>query len=276
MASSFLICYPDVPVNALVTSASATYDTDYPFWNTFTGARSGYAQLAASNTTVTLTYDLGTGNSRTIDHFILGGVKLLKANGVTQAVVRGSNDNVTYFNVLGTSGSFQSRTFDGPDDSDIIFTTSYNDTYGNTPAAYRYYQVVLAGGTHTFPVSKIYFGAAFDMGKEPDMYEPEYMTEQDADTWRYQRGNILMTRAFYPRLKLTVEWDAVTDAKAAEFETSILKNPFRDSVFLYAATYNDPLYDNKLLHCRVLSEECSVERKKQDWATVKAVFEELV
>lgn len=277
MASSFLICYPDVPVSSYVVTTSAAYDSDYPLVNTTTGMRWGYGQLAANGTSVSITYDMGTSNSRTVDHLILGGCQALKSNSVTQATLQGSNNGSTWTDQLGTASGFQTRTFNGPDGDDVIFTAAYNDQYAATLAAYRYFKVTLAGGTHKFPVSKIYFGAAFDMGKEPDNYDMEILTERDADTWRYHRGNVIMSKAFYPKHRVTVEWDGVTDAKARSAYTTLLSRPSRDHVFLYCATYQDPLYDNRLLHCRVVDSECTSTRRKGsgNWNDITMVFEEL-
>lgn len=279
MASSYLILYPDVPRSALVVTTSAAFDPDYPAVNTFYGERHAYGQLQTAATSVWITYDLGTGNSRTVDHFVLGGAAVLRANGVTQATLQGSSDGSTWVNQLGTASGFQTRTFDGPDDDDLIFTAAYNDQYAATLAAYRYWKVTLAGGSaHKFPVSKIAFGAALDLGAEPDFYDLEVLTEKDSDTWRYAHGHVLMTRAFYPTHRFLAEWDVVSDAKAIAVATTLLSDPYQDTVFLYAAAHADPLYDNRLCHCRVLDADCSVEKSNEkpvDGNAVRLAFEEM-
>lgn len=275
MTSSFRICIPDVPPRALVWSSNKTFDENFPFDNTFYGMRHDYGQLSSTQTSFAVTYDLGTGNSRTVDHFIMGGVKILRANGVTQATLEGSNNGSSWTTQLGTAAGFQTRTLDGPDDDDLIFTPGYNDQYAATLAAYRYFRVTIAGGSaHKFPVSKIYFGSTFDMGLEPSTYDLEVVDDRSSDTWVYPRGQVIMSKAYYPRHKFTVEWDGVTDAKAAEFFTSVLSNPYRNSVYLHAATYADPLYDNKLVFCRVVDDECESTKQGEDWNNIKAVFEE--
>lgn len=261
----------------MVITPSASFDDDYPVISTVYGERHAYGQLASTGTSVSITYDLGTGNSRTVDHFILGGAQVLKSNGVTQATLQGSNDGSSWTDQLGTAAGFQTRTFDGPDGDDLIFTAAYNDQYAATLAAYRYFKVTLAGGSaHKFPVSKIYFGASFNLGKEPDFYDMEVLAERDADTWQYPRGHIIMSKAYPPKHRFTVEWDGVSDAKAQELFEKILSNPYRHHVFLYTATHLDPLYDNRLVYCRVLSEECLVTKSNErtDWNDVVLVFEE--
>jgi hypothetical protein len=277
MTSSFLICYPDIPPSALTWSVTDAFDVDYSLENAFYGERHNYAQLAAAQLSPTATFDLGTGNSRTVDHLIIGGAQLLLANGVTLAKVQGSSDGVSWVNQLGTASAFQTRTFVGPDGDDVIFKAGYNDDLAGTLAAYRYFKVSFSGGAaHKFPFSKLYFGASFDMGKEPDNYDMEVVTEQDSDTWKYPRGHTLMTKAFHPRHKHTVEWDGVTDAKATEFMTSILANPYRNFVFLHAGTYADPLYSNTLIYAQVMADECTVTKSDENWNDIKAVFLESI
>ena len=107
-ASSFLIYYPDVPLQALVTTTTAAYDADYPVGSLATGRRANYGQLQAANTATQITYDLGTGNSRTLDHFLLAGVQALRANGTSQARVQGSTNGTTWVDQLGTASGFGS------------------------------------------------------------------------------------------------------------------------------------------------------------------------
>lgn len=276
--TSFLVCYPDVPASAMVVTPSVTFDDVYPVYNTLYGDRWAFAQTAATQTSVSITYDLGTGNSRTVDHFILGGAQALRANGVTQATLEGSNNGSAWTTQLGTAAGFQTRTFMGPDSDDVIFTAAVNDQYAATLAAYRYWKVTLAGGSaHKFPVSKIYFGASYDAGGEPAISTPEVLTERDSDTWKFPRGHVTMSRAFYPRHRFTVEWDGLTDALARTLMTTLLANPYKNHVFLYTGTWHDPLFDNRLVHARIVAEECSFTRKKAagNWVDAIVVFAEL-
>lgn len=278
MPASFLICYPDVTVSALTVTSTRTYEEDYSVVNMHTGPRHNYAQVVAAAANVEITYDLGTGNSRLVDHFILGGCAVLVADGIGTVRLSGSNDNVSYANVLGGNSNFTSRTFNGPDGDDLIYTATYNDTLAASNASYRYFRVRLedASGVSKFPLSKLYFGAAFDMGQEPATYDMEVSTEQDSDTWRAERGHTLMTKAFHPKHRFTVEWDGVSDAKATEFQDKILRNPYRDYMWLYAGTFQDPLYDNRLVYCKVVDSECEVVKEEDNYNNIKAVFEESI
>ena len=291
MPSSFLILYPDVPSSALNVTSVATpsgnplyFDDDYPLVSSFYGETYNHAKLDATTlpagtTGFTTTFDLGTGNTRTIDHLVVGGVKSLLAAGLTGAYVQGSNDNSTWTSIIGTTANFQNRTRSGPYSDDIVFTPSFNDQIAGAAVAYRYFRFVVSGATADTALAfrKLYFGAGFDMGKEPDNYNMEVSTEDDADTWKYPRGHVIMSKAFYPRHTFTVEWDGVSDAKANEFMTKILGDPYRSTVYLYTGSFQDPLYDNRLIHCRVVAESCSISKdnETQGWNDIVAVFEEV-
>jgi hypothetical protein len=279
MPSSFLILAPDVPEGALVVTPTVAFAEDYPLAASFYGVGYNHARLNAASGDLEVTFDLGTGNSRTIDHLVIGGVKSLVASSVNTIKVAGSNNGSTWIDQLGTSSSFLTRTRNGPYLDDVVFTATYNDDIAGTLAAYRYFKLTIAktSGTAQFAFRKLYFGQAIDMGKEPDTYDMEVLTERDSDTWKYPRGHTIMSKAFYPKHRITVEWDGVSDAKANEFFDKVIKDPYRSTIYLYTSDYDDPLYDNKLMHCRVVADSCDVSKDNQrvNWNTVKAVFEEV-
>jgi hypothetical protein len=281
MPSSFLICYPDVPLSALTVTTnqpSSYFDTDYPVVSLFSGHRHNYFQLGINVSLLEINFDLGTGNSRSIDHLIVGGCQVLISDAIATARLQGSNDGVSYTNILGGTSNFTSRTFNGPDSDDLIYTSAYNNTLTYSATSYRYFKMILqeSSGVSSFAFSKLYFGASFDMGMEPSTYDMEVTTENDSDTWKAERGHTLMTKAFHPKHRFTIEWDGVTDAKATEFQQRILSNPYRDYVWLYATTHQDPLYDNRLVYCRVVDAECEIVKEEDNYNNIKAVFEESI
>lgn len=270
---------PDIPAEALTASSTQTFDEDRPLVSSFYGTGYIHARIASAQTSVQMTFDLGTGNSRTVDHFIIGGVKSLVDGGTNTAILAGSNNGSTWVNQLGTSTAFLTRTLNGPYKDDLIFTSSYNDDIAGTLAAYRYFRVTISktSGTAQFAFRKLYFGTSFDMEKEPDNYNLEVITERDSDTWVYPRGHPIMSKAFYPKHRVTVEWDGISDAKASDFMDKIINDPYRSTVYLYTSQYLDPLYDNKLMHCRVVAPSCSITKDNvaPNWNSITAVFEEV-
>jgi|688.fasta_scaffold01277_53 hypothetical protein len=279
MASSFLILKPDVPDSALVITSSTPFEEDYPVSASFYGRGYTHARIQSAVGSFEITFDLGTGNSRAVDHLVLGGIKSLVATSTTGVVLSGSNNGTTWVSQLGTTSNFLTRTANGPYQDDVIFTPTYNDQIAGTISPYRYFKLAIskASGTAQFAFRKLYFGESFDMGKEPDNYNLEVANEGDADTWKYPRGHTILSKAYYPKHRVTVEWDGVDDAKANDFIDRVLNDPYRSTVYLYAANYQDPLYDNKLMHCRVVPGECSISKDNEvaGWNNIKAVFEEV-
>lgn len=281
MTTSLLISYPDIPLSALnYPTTSQTYDADYSVESLTCGERHTWSKLSSTQTSVTMSYDLGSATTKAVDHFILGNAKVLYSNGVTQATLQGSTDNSSWVNQLGTASAFQTRTFSGTNSKDLIFTAAFNDQYAGTLIAYRYWKVTLAGGSaHKFQLDKMYFGTFFDMGCEPAQPIFQY-AERQYDAWTHDRGQVMMTKGRYPNLTFTIDWEGVTDAKAKSFSETILSNPLRHNVFLYAVTYGDPLADAKLVHARVLCEQCSITPVKtanaSGWNNISAVFEEMI
>jgi hypothetical protein len=227
-----------------------------------------------------ITFDLGTGNSRAIDHFIVGGVKNLVSIGVNKVLLQASNNGSTWSDQLGTSSSFLSKTANGPYLDDLIFTSSYNSDVTQVSGSYRYFKVIIqkttGGVTIPLSFSKLYFGAAFDMGKEPDSYNID-MLDEGTDTWKYPRGHTIISKSFYSKHRITIEFDGVTDAKTNELMTSIFNEPYRNTVYLYTNQYKDPLFDNTLMLCRLISEDCSITKANDvsNWNDIVLVFEEV-
>ena len=276
---SLLIIPPDVPQESLLVTPSQTFLENLSLRNSFAGRGYLYSKVSTASTSLEIEFDLGTGNSRTVDHFIIGGCKSLIADGVTEVKLQGSSDAVTWVDQLGTSSSFLSKTFNGQEEDDIIFTASYNDDLSGTLAAYRYFKVRMSvpSGTADFAFRKLYFGASFNMGKEPSTYDMQVETARDSDTWIYPRGHVVMSKAFYPKHVITLEYDGITDTVAQSIVNTLLNNPFTNTVYLYTQTYTDPLYDNVLMHCRLVADSCSITKLNDvdDWNDIVLVFEEL-
>lgn len=277
--SSLLILPPDVPENSLLVTPSVSFAENLSLRNSFAGKGYLYSKVSEAATSLEISFDLGTGNTQTVDHFIVGGCKSLINSGVTELRLQGSSDNTTWVDQLGTASDFLNKTFNGPDDDDVIFTASYNDDLSATLSAYRYFKVVMSvpSGTAEFAFRKLYFGASFDMGSEPSTYDMQVLSERDSDTWVYPRGHVIMSKAFYPKHVITLEYDGVPDSVATNIVNSLLNNPFTNTVYLYTQTYTDPLYDNVLMHCRLVSESCSITKLNdvENWNDVILVFEEL-
>ena len=275
MASSCLVSFSDIPVSSLTVTSSAAYLDDYAVENLFEGRKYGHGILAANATSLSIDFDLGLGASRTVDHLIVGNGFKVKSAGVTTVYVAGSTDGSTWVPQIGTNAGLGGIAMLGPRDRDFVATTTLNNSYLTSPGSYRYWRFLASGTTNTMVMSKVFFGQFWDPGKEPDYFEWEAVGP-DGETWRYPRGQVIMSRSGEVRHRVTLEWDAVTDAAAQGFLNNVLANSFHRPVFLYTASYLDPLFGEALLFCRAVAGETSVEQVKQDVHNIKAVFEEVV
>lgn len=276
MATSFLIMYPDIQVAALSQSTSATFDSDFPLENTFDGINRIKCKLEAASTSLTATFDLGVGNTRTLNYLILGGAGELANINRTVKVEIKANLAGAWQTTIGPTAIDPINGL-GSNLDEFIFTTD-----ATAPAnifAAQFFQVTFSGPApaiyHIF--DRLYLGQAFDMGKEPDTYDITLRIEREGDTWVYPRGHTIMSKAFYPKHRITVEWDGVSDAKVNELCQKLLKNPYSSTVYLYTKTYQDPLYNNKLMLCRIISDQVSITKSNdvKNWNDVVMVFEEV-
>jgi hypothetical protein len=197
MASSFLIFHPDVPSSALnittlasPSNSSLYFNEDFPFVSSFYGetynhAKFDVATLPAGTTGFTATFDLGTGNTRNVDHLVIGGVKSLLAAGVTGVYLQASTNGSFWFNLIGTTTNFQTRTRNGIYNDDVVFTPTYNDEIGGAASSYRYFRFVVSGATANTALAfrKLYFGTAFDMGAEPSTSNMEVSRHLEVPSW---------------------------------------------------------------------------------------------
>lgn len=109
MAAPVKISYPDIPASATAITDSHAEDSDFPTTNLIDSGKALIARRsAATGDEYTSTeYDLGTGNTETADHVILGRADLLVKDKVTGFAVKGSRRPATTIDDLLTIDVFQ-------------------------------------------------------------------------------------------------------------------------------------------------------------------------
>lgn len=279
MTSSFAIMYPDVPQKALVVTSNRKFAENHPLRNAFGGYYRTYARLDAPASSLTITFDLGSNDTRQVDYLILGGISALKSALVTKVILQASYNGIVWQNQLGTMSNFLLKQFDGPKDDDIIFTPGYNDDLNEFLFPARYFRVIIEtnGISSQLAFKRLYFGQSLDLGREPSTYDIKLTTEREADTWIYPRGHTIMSKAFYPRHTFNMTFEGISDAKANEVTTTLLDDPYRSTVYLYTDTYKDPLYNNGLMLCRIPSSNVKISKKNNvlNWNDLSVSFEEI-
>ena len=271
MTSKLLIGCPDINLDAVLLSTSQTR-SEQRLQSLRGGKRQTYFWFDSSYTAINFDYDLGSilsgvANTAATDFLCIGRADLLQStSGIMmlsvghQAAAGGAATDVY------TLSPFQAATLYGPDSQDFVATWTTSD-------AYRRWRVCIkdTAGSY-YPMSKLYLGSFFDMGKDPTAYSYEYVNVEGAPL-DLAMGSLDLCKPGEPRLLFRVKWDLITDAKAESFCETVLDDPQRRYVFLYTSGNDQILADNKLVYCRVLSDQCSVSKGPlTDQNTITAAF----
>lgn len=253
MTSNLRICYPDIPIRATVLS-SPTPATGYAVENLFSGGRTLLYKANVAALGIGYQFDLGSAGA--VDYGALGRINLIpeKEIGFMTLRIKGSGIN-SFVGAETQSADFFSTDLMGPGKEDFVAPFTFSTTY-------RYWQVeIFSGASVKHQLSKMYFGQAFDFGRDP-LY-PRPLSR--ANGVRGQRR---------PPYKLSLTWKGITDAKRTTFLNSIYMNKDISPVFLWAPNYSEILSGNKMLCCRIVDAEITPDLP--DSSTVRCDFEELV
>lgn len=269
------LSYPAIPFDAKVRAQSVTFSEDRPIGNTIYGERYQYASATAGvSGAISMEWDLGVGFTSTVDHIIAANAAKLKAQGVTSISLDSASDGIggTYSNVW-TDASFNSATLYGPDAQDYIAT-------GLSLTAKRTWKVKLSGGAaSTREINKIYFGTAWNPGKDPDysykLIQPEggKVTTED--------GGVKCLRLGDGRYQVGMSWEGVTDAQAQIFFDRVASKWQIHKFFLYTVDNHRTLNNLRLLHVRLLSaptisrRTISVNNAPQGYTSISCEFQEV-
>lgn len=269
MATNLLLGYPQITLDADLAVSSAFHDLR-PAENAIYGGRSELAQLDAADTTVSLTFDLGSSQQKTIDFLYVARANLLKAHGATRLLLEGSDDDSAYTDICGVDGGFQSLALHGPRGEDAIFTSELaNSTDGALSASptYRYWRfwgADAADPSEKWSFSKVMFGQWFDFGRDP-------LTDRQVG----------ITRTEWSRegaYRLTLRWRGLSRTVYEAFvETFIAEGPvskIERGLFLYTSFYHEFLFNWRVLHCMVVDYE--PVPAASDTFDLNITFEELV
>lgn len=256
--TSFLIGYPDIPLQATAFTTSATEDASFPATNLITGRRGSYFQFNAVQTSYWIKADLGASVTASMQYFFLARAKLWKLAGVTQCILQSSPNDSAWTNRIGTSAAFSTRTYTGPRSEDLLFTSTFNDDAANYSAsAFRYWRITGVNTSSKLPLSKWYCGNWFDFGREP-----LYPAEQSRTGEKNQR------EAAYV---FDVTWVGITDTLATSFREKIERYKDISPVVLYDSA-DCVINGHKTLHAWVREVEIFPDVYNQN--TVRVRFEE--
>lgn len=273
MATELLFAYPDIPLSSLTTTASQAMHALFPASASITGERNTFFRTNSSVSSLVLTYDLGSGNTRAVNHLIVARADVYTANSGSDIKLEG-DDNSSFSSpeVWSNNTAVENATLYGQYASDYLVT-------GTASTAYRYWRITFTpSSSATIGASKIYFGSSFDIGVNPSDYSHQIRYENQGELL-FHTGNKLLTRSGFSRYSYRLRWDGVTDAKRLEFCEKVLRNPRRDFGFLYTTSNHQILAGNRVAHVRIVPESTeirSINSRSGAYHSISATFEELV
>jgi len=229
------LAYQDIPLSAVTSEANSEED-DHPHHNLIYGSSSLFWRRGADGTQSTITFDLGSGNTRAVEYAIFRGANLLiaEADNEVDLSIRGSTDNfsVSDVSVLSTTNITDSD-LTGPHNEDIILT-------GSLSTAYRYWRIQI-DSTTSFQhlLRKCFFGQFFDFDSNADVRYP-YQANYDKLGMGFtsDAGTQFRSYSGKRRRQYRFNWNGMSDSVREDFEEKVLKYAAFMPIFLYEDAQN--------------------------------------
>lgn len=267
--TNLLIGYPQITTSATVTTSSA-FATAKPKERAIYGSRSEGVELAAAATSMWMKFDLGSSQTKTIDFLYVARAKLLKSRLSTRLLLEGSTDDISYSDVCGVDGGFQSLALYGPRSEDAIFTEALgNSTDGTLPASpscryWRFWGAGAADPSELYQFSKVIFGQWFDMGREP---RSDMNVSLERSPWNRDG-----------RLVFNMRWEGISKATKDSFVSTFVKeagvSKVERGLFLYTDTNHAPLLGYRVLHAVIAAYEAKY--RTEGFFDLSVTFKELI
>lgn len=270
MATSLVISYPDITMKSVYLASQQATAADKGQENLISGDRCAICETGSANTSQRFTFGLGSNYAAKggkADHIIIARADKLQSGLVTQLDVKRSTDNST-FTTEQTDASFSTATLYGPNAYDYVkdFTLS---------SAYEFWRVDFTSGAGSvFPMSKIFLGAWFDFGQEPDDFSIQRVPAKEA-TWMSSSGAAYSTRLELPIYRFSFSWAHVADSVVNSFQNEIARIAHRATFFLYTRAQHEVLGNQRLVNVRLVDWSVS-NNEKINWNTLTATFEEIL
>lgn len=218
----------------------------------------------------TFALDLGSGNSATVDHFIIQGIEGLTAQSIDTVILRGGNTDISSGFTDIVNVDLGAVSLIGPTGRDAI------ETFTET-SAYRFFEIFIdssvAAVARLYSLGRFFIGIGFDMGREP-VFEFSRLP-QFAEN-RMSSGALARQRIGELKYKFRFTWEGITDAKVEQFYSDIVHGTNRNSLYLYTTANHQILNDEQLVHCKLASAVTDNASGIPDFNTVIAEFEEIV
>lgn len=239
--TNLLISYPAIPFDSIDRAQSVTFAEDRLADNVITGERYQYASATAgASGLIEMEFDLGVGNSQSVDHVIVVNAQKLIDQGTIVIALESANDGIggtyattwedPYFNLANLYGS---------DSKDYI---SYN-LFNLAARTWKFY--ITGGSVTTREICKVYFGTALDLEKDPASFSFE-MVEPEGSYLIGEDGNYHSIRLGEKKFQISLQWQGVSDEKASIFYNRICRY-WQQHLFVLYTTAEHRILNNKYL-----------------------------
>ena len=255
MATNLFIANADIPLassGAPVLGTPAA--TGFPVANLFGGNKTDIFKNTGVSGSSSIRIDLAA--AKTFDFLYIGKADLLKKDVVTTVEVFRNTSNTfgTATSVL-TASSFGSATLYGPRSEDYIATVSET-------SAFQYWWVnYTSSATSYLPHAKLFFGKAFDMGRDPG----EGATLKRVNPGVAQRD---------PYYQVELSWTGISYANTVLFYNTFVRPRRYNPVILFTKTYHGILNDHRVLFGRIT--DATMPPRVTDFNDISITFEEVI
>lgn len=235
--TNLLISYPDIPARAVSISASPNFLTLYPVDNLFSGHRRNWGETTGhQDADIEIIFDMGEGNTASVDHCILSHADRLITDGATAFSVSSSDDGVSY------STQFTEATLNA--------ATLYSGDYVAEITEYsaRWHKLIIEAN-NDIAFSKIHLGKWLNLGNDPDEFP--YNPQLEDGVIKYTSGSDSIYRLNKEMLNIEISWDFLSDTAIENWLNLIARNNDIRYLFLYTTSQHRILNDRVLLNCEL-------------------------
>ena len=266
--TNVLIGYPDIPYHSISFEQSSAYTQPY---NLVNGPKHtlGYADSPA--TLINFDYNLGSdfaSKQATANLLYIGRADLLQSDNITDVVLYNASTFGSWTSIYSDT-SFDSATLRGPRSDDYIATF-------NTSSARQYWRcdIAVTSSNSNMAMSKLFFGAFWDPGIEPD-YALNLSTPRETN-WTSDSGMDYTMKEGEPTYEMELTWRGVSDSDASDFSNNIMRYAHVNPVIIYTENYHDVLDDHRVLYCKMVDANVVKDGGIADYNTVTAKLVEMI
>jgi hypothetical protein len=254
MATNLFLARAEIPLAAVSVASSVAEDATYVINNMFGGNKTDFFRKGVASGGYH-TFSVSLASAKTANFLYIGKFKLLKDEGGSTYELYG-NSSLSFSGATNVyaNGSIGGTTLYGPRSEDLIVTFTES-------AAYQYWLTsYIAATDYSAPHAKLFFGKAFDTGRDPD----EGVTLTRINPGVAQKD---------PYYRVELNWSGISYANTVLFYTTFVKPRRHQPIILFTTTYHGLLNDHRVLFGRIV--DATMPPRVTDYNDITITFEEI-